>query len=174
MIFGGKEDLNIPIGELKQAFPIEQEIFNRSVEGLSVTNAVDIYDKCVLPLAPETVLIHIGEADIKLFENDSAAFDNKYRELIAHIRTGNKDCRIVAVSLKNYADNPLISEINRHLTYLADSERCEYCDISVKKLWNPKSTKDAISFVYSTGFVHPLKSKRPIYDLVKILFCCDA
>lgn len=171
VIFGGRDDLNIPLGELKQAFSIEQNIYNRSIDGLSVTEAVPVYDEYVAPLAPETVLIHIGEADLKLFEEDAAVFDNKYQELIAHIRAEKKTCRIVVVSLRNYDNNPLINELNKHLKYMADSEHCEYGDIASKKVWNPKSTKDAISFVYSIGFVRPLKNKRPIYDLVKILFC---
>lgn len=171
VIFGGRDDLNIPLGELKQAFSIEQNIYNRSIDGLSVTEAVPVYDEYVAPLAPETVLIHIGEADLKLFEEDAAVFDNKYQELIAHIRAEKKTCRIVVVSLRNYDNNPLINELNKHLKYTADSEHCEYGDIASKKVWNPKSTKEAISFVYSIGFVRPLKNKRPIYDLVKILFC---
>lgn len=171
VIFGGRDDLNIPLGELKQAFSIEQNIYNRSIDGLSVTEAATVYDECVAPLAPETVLIHIGEADFKLFEEDAAMFDNKYQELIAHIRAEKKTCRIVVVSLRNYDNNPLISELNKHLKYTADSERCEYGDIASRKVWNPKSTKEAISFVYSIGFVRPLKDEPPVYDLVKILFC---
>lgn len=170
VIFGGSEDLDIPIGELRQAFAIDSKIYNRSVDELSIHNAINIYDTCVLPLMPETILIHIGSADLKNFEKDGITFDQKFRELIAHIRLQNKTCRIAIISLKNYENNLTIAEMNKHLKYIAESEHCEYGDISSKRVWNPKGTKDAVSFVYSTGFIRPLKNKRPIYDLVKIFF----
>lgn len=171
VIFGGNEDSNIPTGELRQAFSITPKVYNRSMNQLSLQNAIEIYDTCVSPLSPETLLIHIGNEDIEFFAENSSKFDDAYRELILHIQKSNPKCRISLVSLRNYNDNPLIAEINRHLKYIADSDQCEYSDIATKRVWNPLSTMDAASFVYSTGFVRPLKTKRPLYDLVKIFFC---
>ncbi len=105
------------------------------------------------------------------FAESSAEFDNKYRE--RYIKSQNKKCRIAIVSLKNYDSDSQIEEINKHLKYIADSGRCEYGDIATKKVWNPKATMDAVSFVYSIGFVHPLKNKRPLYDLVNKFFCYE-
>ena len=174
VVFGGREDMNIFLGELRQAFAIEQKMYNRSIAGLSVKDAVAVYDECVAPITPETVLIHIGEADRKFFEEHPSEFDNKYRELLSHIKSQNKKCRIAVVSLRNYESDPQIEEINKHLKYIADFEKCEYGNIANKKVWNPKSTMNAVSFVYDIGFIRPLKNKRPLYDLVKILFCCEA
>ena len=173
VVFGGSEDLKIPLGELRQAFSVESKMYNRSIAGLSVKDALSVYDECVAPIAPETVLIHIGEADRKFFEEHPSEFDNKYRELLSHIKSQNKKCRIAVISLRNYEFNPQIEEINKHLKYIADFEKCEYGNIANKKVWNPKSTMNAISFVYDIGFIRPLKNKRPLYDLVKILFCCE-
>ena len=174
VVFGGSEDLKIPLGELRQAFSVESKMYNRSFENLSVTEAVSIYEKVIAPLAPETVLIHIGEADRKFFEDHPSEFDNKYRELLSHIKSQNKKCRIAVISLKNYESDPQIEEINKHLKYIADFEKCEYGNIANKKVWNPQNTMNAVSFVYDIGFIRPLKNKRPLYDLVKILFCCEA
>ena len=174
VVFGGSEDLKIPLSELRQAFLVESKMYNRSIAGLSVKDALSVYDECVAPIAPETVLIHIGEADRKFFEEHPSEFDNKYRELLSHIKSQNKKCRIAVISLRNYESNPQIEEINKHLKYIADFEKCEYGNIANKKVWNPKSTMNAVSFVYDIGFIRPLKNKRPLYDLVKILFCCEA
>lgn len=174
VVFGGSEDLKIPLGELRQAFSVESKMYNRSIAGLSIKDALSVYDECVAPIAPETVLIHIGEADRKFFEDHPSEFDNKYRELLSHIKSQNKKCRIAVISLRNYESNPQIEEINKHLKYIADFEKCEYGNIANKKVWNPKSTMNAVSFVYDIGFIRPLKNKRPLYDLVKILFCCEA
>ena len=171
VIFGTGDDKAIPVGELRQAFAIEQKMYNRSFTNLSITDAIDVYEETIAPLSPETVLIHLGETDKSLFENDNAAFDNAYRSLLTYIKRQNINCRIAVVSLQNYDDVQLISNINNHLKYIAESEHCEYGDIASKKVWNPKSTMDAVSFVYSLGFVRPLKNKRPLYDLVRMSFC---
>lgn len=171
VILGGTEDKDIPLCELKQAFDLETNLYNRSVTDLSVNDAADYYDACIAPLAPSTILLHIGEADLAAFAADSAAFDQKYRELITHIKTVSKPCEVAIISLKNPDNDAGIGELNRHLRYIAESEQCEFGDIATKRVWNPKETKDVVSFVHMMGFVRPLKQKRQIYDLVKIFFC---
>lgn len=173
VIIGGSIDREIPLCELKQAFALESKLYNRSITELSVKDGVKYYDTCIKSLNPESVLLHIGEADLAFFAEDSSAFDRKYRELIEHIRSLNKQCDIAIISLKNPEEDPVIAEMNKHLKYISDSERCEYEDITTKRVWNPKETREVVSFVYSTGFVRPLKNKRPLYDLVKILFCFE-
>lgn len=174
VIFGCKEDKNIPTGELCRAFSVDTNVYNRSFDELSVKDAVEVYKETVAPLNPETLLIHLGEADIEFFTQNPGEFDNKYRELINTVRKHNKKCRISVISLRNYKNDRNITEMNRHLKYLADSEKCEYGDIASKRVWNPKAEMEAVSFVYSIGFVNPIKNKRPLYDLVKILFCYEA
>ena len=174
VIFGCNEDKDIPTGEIRQAFAVESKIYNRSFESISVKDALSVYKETVAALSPETVLLHIGETDMDFFAENSAEFDNKYRELIGYIKSQNKKCRIAIISLRNHDSDPQIEEINKHLKYIADSEQCEYGDISARKVWNPKASMDAASFVYSIGFVRPLKNKRPLYDLVKMLFCYNA
>ena len=174
VIFGDGKDKDIPTCELRQAFAVESKVYNRSFDNLSVNEAVSVYKKVVSPLEPETVLIHLGEADLSTLGLNLTEFDNKYLELIKVIKTQNKKCRIAVISLKNYDSVPQIAELNKHLKYIADSEKCEYGDIATKKVWNPKASMEVASFVYSIGFVHPLKNKRPLYDLVKMLFCYEA
>lgn len=174
VIFGCGEDKNIPTCELRQAFEVEQKVYNRSLEQLSIIDAAEVYEEIVAPLAPETVLLHIGQDDNEFFAESPNEFDNKYRELIGIIKAENKKCRIGIVSLKNYENDPKLEEINKHLKYIAEAEQCEYGDIASRKIWNPLTTKHVASFVYSIGFVHPLNNRRPLYDLVKIMFCCNA
>ena len=174
VIFGCGVDKDIPTGEIRQAFAVESKVYNRSFESISVKDALSVYKETVAALSPETVLLHIGETDMDFFAESPVEFDNKYRELIGYIKSQNKKCRIAIVSLRNHDSDPQIDEINKHLKYIADSEQCEYGDISARKVWNPKASMDAASFVYSIGFVHPLKNKRPLYDLVKMLFCYNA
>lgn len=173
VIFGGTADKNIPLCELKQAFDLNEKIYNRSFSGLSVTDAVSAFDSFITPLKPACVLLHLGENDVTTFATDSAAFDGAYRCLIQHIKESVPMCTIGVITYKNPENNPVITDLNKHLKYIAESERVEFEDISANRIWNPKETKEVVSFVYSTGFVHSLKRPRPIYDLVKILFCCN-
>ena len=173
VIFGGKDDTNIPLCEIRQAFNVEENMYNRSFTDLSIEDAILVYDNCVSSISPETVFIHIGDCDIDMLKENPAEFDNKYRELIKHIRTQNKKCRIAVVSLRNYDSNPEIADVNKHLKYIADSERCEFGDISKRHVWNPKSSMDAASFVRTIGFVRTLKGQRPLYDLISMRFCSE-
>lgn len=171
VIFGGTEDREIPLCELKQAFELNSKLYNRSFSDLSVSDASRIYDACIANLNPESILLHIGAADLNFFAENPSDFDLKYLELVKHIKTQNCKCSIAVLSLRNTEKDSTISEMNKHLKYIAESEHCEFGDISTKRVWNPKETKDVISFIYSTGFVRPLKQRRSIYDLAKILFC---
>lgn len=173
VIFGGSADTRIPLGELEQAFELDAKVYNRSISDLSVSAAIELYDTCVAPLCPETVLLHIGAADMEAFATAPADFDRNYRELIAHIKALDKKCRIAIISHKNESSDATVAEMNRHLKYIADAEQCEFGDIEAPRVWNPKETKAVVSFIHSIGFTRPLSVRRPIYDLVKILFCYD-
>lgn len=171
VIFGGAEDINIPLGELKQAFALNDKIYNRSIAGLSATDAATVYDEYVAELCPDTILLHIGGADVSSFDGNEAAFEEGYRNLINAIRVKNKHTRIVVVSLKNDKNEAAVAKLNKTLSYIADSEKCEFEDISAKRVWNAKETREVTSFLYEIGFDKPLNIKRPIYNLVRILFC---
>ena len=173
VIFGGAGDVNIPLGELKQAFALSDHIYNRSIAGLSATDAARVYDECVKELCPETVLLHIGEADVQSFDGNEAAFEEGCRTLIETIRAKNKRTHIVVVPLKNYENDAAIAKLNKRLAYIADSEKCEFEDISAKRIWNTKENHEVTSFLYEIGFDRPLNIKRPIYNLVRILFCYE-
>ena len=174
VILGGSEDLNIPLCEIRQAFEMEENLYNRSFSDLAVTDAMAAYDACVAVLKPETILLHIGQQDLDMLQQNSAQFDNQYRALINHIREQNKHCRVAIVSLRNYENDPVIAEMNKHLKYIADMEHCEYGDIANRRVWNPKATLETAIFVRNIGFMGPLKVERSIFDLTKMLFCTAA
>ena len=174
VILGDSEDTSIPLCEIRQAFEMEENLYNRSFSDLAVTDAIAAYDACVAVLKPETILLHIGQQDLDMLQQASAQFDNQYRALINHIREQNKHCRVAIVSLRNYESDPVIAEMNKHLKYIADMEHCEYGDIANRRVWNPKATLEAANFVRNIGFMRPLKVERSIFDLTKMLFCTGA
>ena len=173
VIFGGSSDASIPLGELKQAFALSGSIYNRSFSELSAADAARVYGECVAELYPDTVIVHIGAADVSDFSGNEAAFEKNYRALIGTIREKNKGCRIVIVDLKNHGNDPTVAEINKLLGKIADSEKCAFEDISAKRSWNVKASCETTSLLYDVGFDRPLNIKRPIYNLVRILFCYE-
>ena len=62
VIFGGTSDINIPLCELKQAYGLNENYYNRSIENLSAQDASEVYRECISELKPETVFLHIGQA----------------------------------------------------------------------------------------------------------------
>ena len=173
VIFGERADINIPLCELRQALNIDEKMYNRSFSELSINDAVNVFDTCVSPILPDTVFIHIGESDITMFKENHSDFDVEYRALIKHIRELNKKCRIAVISIKNTDNNPDVDEINQHLKYIADSEKCEFGDLSVQKVWNPKATIQTSSFIRNMGFVHSIRAPKPLYDLIKVIFSSE-
>ena len=174
VIFGGAKDRLIPLGELKETFDLQYTFNNRSVPGLCLANAENTYDQCVASLAPQGIYLHIGDADIALFTENAAGFDERYCHLVQHIRSLDQKCRIAIVSLKNPDNEPVITELNKHLAVIAQNKNCEFCDIAKQQVWNPRQTKEVVSFLYSVGFVRPLMQKRPLQDIARILFNYDS
>lgn len=161
VIFGEKEDKEIPVGELKQSFNLDYSAYNRSVSELNLDNAIELYDECVLPLLPDTVMIHIGNN--KDYWKDIAGFEQKYITLVNHIKKVSKNVRVVIVSVEDV-------ETNRHLKNIADSTRAEFQNVIRTTVWNLQTIKGITSFVQSIG-LFGCKRKVSSYDLAKIFFC---
>lgn len=162
VLFGEGIDIEIPAGELAQSFELNYPVYNRSFVKLNLENSIELYDSCIKNLTPNTVLLHIGTNDILLFNENKVVFEQKYNALIEHIKTTNKGCRIVVVSVNN-------ETINKELRYIADSSKCEYGDLTSIRVWNPQTTKIVTKFIQAMGVKTYYKSK-PIYDILKIFF----
>lgn len=174
VLMGGSKDLKIPLCELKESFKIESTLYNRSFEELSVMDAEELFEKCIAPLNPQTLILHIGEADTTLFSTNQSEFIAKYAHLLSAIKAHDKICHIAVVSLLNPKQDAVIFEMNKHLKYLSDSERCDFVDLSTSKNWNPKASMEISSFIYNLGFVRPLTAKRPVNNLVRALYITEA
>ncbi len=174
VILGSGNDVEIPIAELSDAFEIETKFYNRSAECISVKDAVSYYDTVVRPICPERIIIHIGEVDAEMFAINPSDFDRHFSELIGAIRATNPKCNIGIVSLTNRSRNKAVAEMNNHLRMIAESERCEFEDISTPRVWNPEAIKSAISFASAMGLSSKVRKDKSLYDLSKMFFCLDA
>lgn len=170
VILGGTQDRQLPIAELKEAFHLDMNVYNRSLTELTVAEAMDAFDRSVAALKPDYVLLHLGKADLARFSVDAAGFERDYRALINRIRTVcGKNTEIAVVSVENPNHSTMVVEMNRRLSLIAESERCVFCDVRSMS-WKPAATREVMDFVSEVGFMMPLRIKRPVYDVARIFF----
>ncbi len=169
VIIGSGTDASIPVGELKQAFYLKDNIYNRSFAALKASDGTNVYNSCVAELCPDTVILHIGENDTENFDEHKKEFEISYRNLINNIRSSNKKRQIVIVPVKN--DSSTAAEINGLLKNIAKAENCIFEDITTKNPGISHEDRETLSMLCSLGFVSPLKAKHHIGNLVRVLFC---
>ena len=166
ILLGNGLDTKIPVQSLGKEFKFNFKIYNKSCEKLSSENVKEYFSEAIAPLAPEGIMIHLGENDINLCMNNSALFDTNYFELIQQIKSINKKCRIALISVANPQNNKTISLVNRHIKAIADSEKYSFVNLDNAHLWNPAATKAAVEFAHSMG----LNTRKPLGDVAEILY----
>jgi hypothetical protein len=166
ILLGGSVDKDIPVSNLAKEFNFNFDIYNKSAANLSVAAANDYFQKNVAKLAPEGILLHIGDKDIQLFKSDSASFDSNYLNLIESVKACNKNCRIALVSIDNPSNDKSVNLMNAHIKAIADAEKASFISLENARLWNPEATKTSSAFAYNMG----LKIRKPLRDVAEILY----
>lgn len=166
ILLGNGLDTKIPVQSLGKEFKFNFKIYNKSCEKLSFENVQEYFSNTIAPLAPEGIMIHLGENDINLCMNNSELFDTNYLDFIKQVKACNKKCRIALVSVANPQDNKAISQMNRRIKAIADAEKCSFVNLDNAHLWNPAATKAAVEFAHSMG----LNTRKPLSDVAEILY----
>ena len=166
ILLGTNLDEAIPVTQLAGEYNFNFEIYNKSYNKLTVSGAREYFEKNIAPLAPEGILIHVGENDAALIKSNPSAFDAYYQELIASIKECNKACRIALVSVDNPNNDKNLDVMNAHIKAIAQTQNASYINLENAKLWHPESTKAACNFAYSMG----LKTRKPLNDVAEILY----
>ena len=166
ILFGGSLDKNIPVADLSREYNFNFDIYNKSCENITLPAALEYFKENIAKMIPEGMIIHLGENDISLFQNDSAAFDNYYLTLLDEIKAVNKDCRIALISINNPAGNKNLALMNAHINAIAQTEKAVFINLENAKLWNPEATKAANEFAYAMG----LKIRKPLRDVAEIFY----
>ena len=166
ILMGGAIDKAIPVAQLANEYSFNFELYNKSESGLTMTRAKEYFEKTVAPLAPEGLLIHLGENDALFAKTNPSAFDAYYTGLIMSVRSCNKNCRIALVSIDNPNNDKNIELMNAHIKAIAYAENLSYINLENAKLWHPEATKAACNFAHSMG----LKTRKPLNDVAEILY----
>ena len=125
VIFGSTYMSEFPIYELTNKCMLENAVYNRSVRGLTVKEAIEILDDCVVEIHPNKVFIALGEED----ESNPNAV-NEYAELVATIRQKLPMTMIYLIGLTS--TDPFAESFNKSILSLCDNKNVRYIDL-VKK-----------------------------------------
>ncbi len=166
ILMGGAIDKAIPVAQLANEYSFNFELYNKSESGLTMTRAKEYFEKKIALLAPEGLIIHLGENDVMLAKTNLSAFDAYYTSLIMSVRSCSKNCRIALVSVDNPNGDKNIELMNAHIKTIAAAEKLSFINLENAKLWHPESTKAACNFAHSMG----LMTRKPLNDVAEILY----
>ena len=125
VIFGSTYMSEFPIYELTNKCKLENAVYNRSIKGLTVKEAIEILDDCVVDIHPSKVFIALGEED----EADPNAA-SEYSRLISTIHQKLPEAMIYMIGLTN--GGSFAEKFNKNMLSLCDNKNVKYIDL-IKK-----------------------------------------
>ena len=130
VLFGSTFAKEIPVGELRQAFNLDCNIYNRSFADVSVFDAEELLIKCAESLAPSKILLQLGETDLERGYKSVPEIIAAYDSLVKSIKKRNRFTDIVIVSVCENSNGIQPSEFNSQLEKMAKKNKCKFADIS--------------------------------------------
>ena len=119
VIFGSTYMANFPLYELINKYHFENAIYNRSIAGLTTSEALEIVQDCIISISPATIFIALGEED----ENNVEAI-KQYNQIIKLLRSALPKSKIYLICLQG--NTPYVESFNANILSLCDN----------KKIWN--------------------------------------
>ena len=126
VFFGSTYASRLPLGEMNQDFAMDQPVYNRSVETLSVQEAEAAVQNCVIELQPSRVFLMLGDADLEREDFIPEAFLESYRWLLY---TLHNRCDAVLYIVSALSDAPGVYQVNRMLEELSAETGCTYVNV---------------------------------------------
>lgn len=123
VIFGSSFAADFPFYELSQKYMLSNAIYNRSVRGLTLAEAIDCVNDCVLAIRPHKLFLNLGENDL---DNPDAI--KLYEKLIIKIKEKLPHSQIYIMPIHNLS--PGAELFNRKLTELSIKTNTHYLKLS--------------------------------------------
>lgn len=123
VIFGSTYMAGFPFYELINRCNLENAVYNRSIEGLTIEEADDILEDCVIALKPEKVFISLGEEDEKA---ENAA--KKYCDMIQRIRELLPESKIYVIGL--VSESAYAKSFNKQISALDNGRNIVYIELA--------------------------------------------
>ena len=119
VIFGSTYMSHFPLYELINKSMVENAVYNRSIEGLTIQDALEIVNDCVIAIRPSKLFLAIGEED----ENNPDAI-REYSRLVSELRSRLPQCHLYLIGLTG--GGAFAEDFNRNIQRLCAHKNTEY------------------------------------------------
>ena len=126
VVFGSTYMSGFPLYELVNKSIFEHAVYNRSIEGLTVREALEIVKECVVDIAPSKIFLSLGEED----EEDSEVMV-EYTRLVMLLRSQLPKCKLYLIGLTGTGE--YAEHLNEHLCALCDGKMIQFIDFCAKQ-----------------------------------------
>ena len=118
-VFGSTYMANFPLYEFINKYHFENAIYNRSIAGLTTSEALEIVQDCIISISPAAIFIALGEED----ENNIDAI-KQYNQIVKLIQSALPKSKIYLICLQG--NTPYVESFNANILSLCNN----------KKIWN--------------------------------------
>ncbi len=127
LFFGSTFLEEFPLDELKQDFSLDRVIYNRSIQGLTVDEALNILNTCVFELMPSKLFISLGDEEAQMPNFNEKDFLEKYALLLDKISAELPACKVYILSSEyNFALKTLAKEKHAFFIDLSSNAQSDY------------------------------------------------
>ena len=120
VFMGGTFMHDFPFAELCRKLCVDEKMYNRSICGLSASDAVEVYRQVVSPLKPKKLFIGLGEVE------ENAGFIDDYIKLIDYIKADSPGTKIMLISV--FSGDVAKCRFNADIRELAQETGVVYVD----------------------------------------------
>ena len=136
VVFGSTYMSKFPLYELINKSRLEYAVYNRSIAGLTVKEALEIVRDCIIAIRPSKVFVALGEEDEK---NKDAI--KQYNEIVQKMRAEMPKCQIFLIEL--LGDGAYEKEFNENFLSKHTDKLAEFIKLGlliIDRTGNIKST----------------------------------
>lgn len=124
VLFGSTLFAHFPVCELSKSFGLDETIYNRSVENMTINDVEQLLKNCVVDLSPDKVFVEIGESDLRSENFNIDDFISKY-EWMLYTLHNETNAKIYIVSVVGANS----TKLNERLINLSNELGCDYIDV---------------------------------------------
>lgn len=113
VVYGSTYMAGFPFYELINKSQLENAVYNRSIAGMTISEALELLQPCVLDIRPSKVFLHLGEEDF-----DQPDSFETYSAIVNRISAELPDAKIYLICLQN--ENA--GQFNKRLSELSNKK----------------------------------------------------